>query len=90
MIKHKLCPGQKQLHYIDSMTLALCKQLHRQHASAKLAKNPELSVCRPQPSSQSVHFNKGSNEQSAMQKILNERSYVCPHWDKVMCRGIVA
>lgn len=39
--KDKLDPGRKRLHYVDNKTLALCNHLHRQHANAKLAKNPE-------------------------------------------------
>lgn len=37
MVKWKLYPGQKQLHYAANTHLALCKHLDRQHANAKLA-----------------------------------------------------
>lgn len=39
-----LHPGQKQLYYANT-TLALCKHVCRQHAKAKLAKNPEPALC---------------------------------------------
>lgn len=38
MVKWKIDPGQKKLHYAGHTTSAFCKNLHRQHANAKLAR----------------------------------------------------
>lgn len=41
MAKWKLHTRQKQLHSAANTTSAPCKLVHRQHANAKLPKNPE-------------------------------------------------
>lgn len=41
MVKWKLHPEQKQPHYAANTILTLCKHLHREHASTKLAKKPK-------------------------------------------------